>query len=320
MIWQALARGYSKVFQHPLVMLGVWFVLFLYSGFGTLALKEYLEASIGKSVVADSLKHGFDMEWYREFYEGARGLASNFSPTVVGPGPVFDSLENWLEGNWFVFSPSLILFLLGFYILWSYLVGGILDRYHQSGVHRKVVDFHTAAARFFPRMLSLAIIPWPVYGLVYGKFEGWLFSRIEQWTRNDIHEWHVMLWTLAGYLVSLFLIIFTSVVFDYARIITVVDNRWNMFFSIYRGLVFVVLHPMQTLGIYFVLGGCTLTLGAFYAWWSPGVGEHNPLAVLVSFILSQVYMALHIIVKLGFYGCQLALYESYHPGRVILFT
>ena len=310
----ALRQGLLKVARNPALCLGLWFMLAALAFVPAWTVKTSLADHIGASTVADRLRSGFDLGWYQEFREQARGLARTFGPTVTGPGPVLDAVEAWLQGDLIPpKNPGLARTFLVFVLAWTFMTGGVLYRFTTRESYHRAPEFFAAAARFFPRLLGLAALSFPLYFFCYRGFGRFLFRRVDVWTRNETHEWRVMLGHLGAFLLLGLLVMFVHLIFDYARIVTVAENRWNIFSALGRGCGFVLTHPFRTLGIALVLGGVWAGGSAVYAWANPGVGQDSTGKVLGVLLLGQAYIVFRVVVKLWLYGSEVGLYERIHP-------
>src|SRR6185503_4696088 len=71
---------------------------------------------------------------------------------------------------------------------------------------------------------------------------------------------------LAALLFLLLLISIVSMVFDYARIAAVINDRRQMFRETFKAAAFALRHPVSAFGLYVILGLAGLALFAFLVW------------------------------------------------------
>ena len=114
-----------------------------------LSLALSLASQIGASRVHESLRDGFDIEWYGEFADDARGLASTFRPTVTGAGAFYDNLEGWVEGSIFRGVPLLVGVGVAYALVWALFLS--------EGSFRHSIDQATRELLFMPVAEELRI-------------------------------------------------------------------------------------------------------------------------------------------------------------------
>lgn len=290
------------------MVLWLWLVNVAVTLPAAIVMSESLESSIGASLVHEKLAAGFDLDWYGEFRAGAAGLDATFTPTLMGAGALYANIEDWLLGGLFGLFPGVVAIGVLYALLWALFVGGILDRFSQPGffsLHR----FLSAGGKFFFRFLRLAVIAGVFYYLVY-RFAGWLFEGIGTWTQDVTVERTVLLYVLLGCVVVVFLLTLVNAAFDYAKIATFVEDRSSMLFAALRGIRFVVSHPGKTLGFYYALGIVGVLLIGLYAFVAPGAAQSTATGVALAFLVGQAYLVAKLMLRLAFYGGELAIYED----------
>ena len=300
-LWRAVAS--------PGLVVWLWLVNLVVALPAAGVISESLRSSIGASLVHQDMAAGFDMDWYGEFREGAYGLEATFTPTVVGVGAFYSNIEDWLFGGLFRQFPGVVALGAVYALLWVLFVGGILDRFTDSGGFFRLSRFFTVGGRFFFRFLRLAVFSGVLYFLVY-RFAGWLFGRIDDWTRDVTVEGTVLATVLLGTAFVALLLSLVNVVFDYAKIATFVEERRSMLLAALRGLRFVLSHPARTLGLYFGLGSLGVVLLALYGYVAPGAAQSTVTGVVVAFLVGQAYLIAKLMLRLAFYGGELSIYQD----------
>ena len=300
--------GLWRAVSSPGLVLWLWLVNVAVALPAVVLMSASLESSIGASRVSDALAASFDLDWYGEFQSGAEGLDATFTPTVAGAGAFYNNIEDWLFGGLFDFFPGLIALGVVYALLWALFVGGILDRFSRSGFF-SLSRFFSAGGRFFFRYLRLAVLAGVLYYLVY-KLAGWLFEQMEAWTRDVTVERTVLIYALLGTAVVLFLMTLVNAAFDYAKIATFVEDRHSMLLAALRGIRFVLSNPVKTLGFYYALGILGVLLLGFYAFVAPGAAQSTPTSVVLGFLIGQAYLVAKLMLRLAFYGGELAIYEG----------
>ena len=103
------------------------------------------------------------------------------------------------------------------------------------------------------------------------------------------------------------LLLLCNLVFDYARIRTVVEDRRSAIGSLVAGARFVRRHP-ATLKLYLLNATAFILLALFYALVSPGAP--SGLAMWIALAIGQFYILLRHYVKLLFYASQTAYFQG----------
>ena len=306
---KAVSAGWARATSSRGLVLWLWVVNFALSLPVAWVMAASLSGSIGSSLVQEKLRSGFDMGWFGEFEAAAKGMETTFTPTVLGAGAFYNNLEAWLSGDIFRGFPGLVGLGILYGILWALLLGGVLQRFAGNEGRFGLAHFFSTGGKYFFRFIRLTALSAILYYLVY-RFHGSLFRYIEDATRDLTVERTVFLFTLAGAALILFLLCLINMVFDYAKIATVLESRRSMLLAALRGLGFVLSHPGKTLGLYYGLGLIGVVLLATYAILAPGGGQSTPPGILLAFLLGQIYLLLKLLLRLTFYGGEMALYEA----------
>jgi hypothetical protein len=98
-----------------------------------------------------------------------------------------------------------------------------------------------------------------------------------------------------------------QLVFDYARIRIVVEDRRSAVGAFVAGARFVRRHP-ATLKLYLLNGACFVLLALVYALAAPGAPAGQ--AIWIAFAVGQLYILLRHYVKLLFYASQVSFFQS----------
>jgi len=315
-IAKAISTGISRAVGSSKLLLWLWLVNFAVALPVAWVMSESLRNSIGASLVQEKLRSGFDMGWFGEFQASAKGVETTFTPTVLGAGAFYNNLEGWFGGELFKGFPGLVGLGILYALLWAFMLGGILDRFWKPEGRFVLSHFLGNGGKYFFRFVRLAVLSGALYYVVY-LFAGWLLRGIETWTRDVTVEQTVFLYVLAAAALVVFLLCFVNVVFDYAKIATVVESRRSMLLAAIRGLGFVLSNPGKTFGLYFGLGLLGVLLLALYAWVAPGAAESTSVGVLVAFAVGQAYLMAKLVLRLSFFGGEMAIYDFVaHPAGV----
>lgn len=313
--FRAVARGLSRSVRSPKLVLGLWLLNLLAALPAALVMADMIEGSIGASLFDEKMAKGFDTDWWAEFSaEHDDALAQTFGPAVIGAGAVYGNLEAWWSGRLFSDGPVPLLALgVAFAVVWTFLLGGILDALSRSGAGserpaRGFSGFAAAAGRTFGRFLQLALAAGVLYFLIY-RLARWLFRAIDRSSRDVTVEQTVFFKVVAVTALAVLLLHLVRIVFDFAKIAVFADDV-SAPRALLRGLGFVVSRPGTVLAVYLGLGAIGLALVALYAWTAPGAGQSGVVTVALAFLFSQLYLAARLALRLALLSAELHLYRA----------
>jgi hypothetical protein len=316
MTWFAAWRdGIRRVNRAPAILAGVWVLTVLVSLPLVLGLRGMLEQHLGSSLAADSAVSGVNSDWWQEFSDQATGLGVTFKPTIIGFGAVLDNLSAFLDND---SRPVVIVGAASAYIvLWIFLAGGIIDRYARDRATR-AHGFFAAAGVFFFRFLRLAAVMWAVYAVLFGYVHAWLFGTVfPAMTREVTVERTAFFERVGLYLVFGLLVAACNLIFDYAKVRAVVEDRRSMIGAIQSAIGFIRRNGGAAIALY--LADFLLFLGvvAVYALVAPGAST-GVLYTWLGFAIGQLYILARLWVKLTFWASETALFQGRlaHAGYV----
>src|SRR5262245_26006142 len=233
----AWLEGIGRVNRAPLILAGMWAMTLFASLPLTLALRETLARHLGSSLAADRAVSGVNYDWMQEFGDTATGAATTFRPTIIGFGAVLDNLSGFLDDTT---RPVAIVAAGSAYVLvWIFFAGGILDRYARDHATRSH-GFFAACGVFFFRFLRLAAVEWIVYAFLFASVHVWLFDRLYPTLIRDLSvERSAFLIWLTLYALFGLMLAGANVVFDYAKVRAVVEDRRSMLGALTASLRFI---------------------------------------------------------------------------------
>jgi len=304
-VWSAWRDGVRRVNGAPMVLIGMFVLTLLVALPLSIALRGMIEAQLGDSLVADTLASGTSYDWWQEFSAQASGLGTTFVPSIVGFGAVLDNATAVLDN--LPMATTIAGATAAWLVLWSFLSGGVLDRYARLRPTR-AYGFFAACGTHFWRFLRIGVLAWLIYWVLFALVHGWLFEDFYRWaTRDMAAERSAFAVRLVLYLVFGTMLIACNLVFDYARIRTVVEDRHSAIGALVAGARFVWRHP-ATLKLYFLNGFVFLVLVLIYALVAPGAPRG--LAIWIAFGVGELYVLLRHYVKLLFYASQTAFFQG----------
>jgi hypothetical protein len=307
--------GIRRVASAPLILIGVWLMTILVSVPLTVALHSEVRNHLGDSLAAETAASGVNYEWMQEFADQASALGATLRPTVLGFGAVLDNLSAFVDRT---SRPLVIVGAVGTYIvLWLFVTGGIIDRYARDRT-TSAHGFFSASGVFFFRFLRLAIVMFAVYGLLFGYLHPWLFGTAYSRLIREVNVERTAFFIRGGlYLLFGLIVAACNLVFDYAKVRAVVEDRRSAVGALLSAVRFVRDNLSATVGLYLVnIALFALTL-AVYAAVAPGAGGTG-LTMWIGFAISQLYILARLCVKVVFWSSETALFQSRlaHAGYV----
>jgi hypothetical protein len=312
----AWVDGVRRVNRAPAILIGVWALTLLVSLPLTIALRGMLAQHLGGSLAADSAASGVNYDWMQEFGEQASGIGTTFKPTIIGFGAVLDNLSGFLDATQ---RPAAIVGAASVYVLlWIFVAGGIIDRYARDRA-TQAFGFFAGAGEFFFRFLRLAVAQWIVYAVLFGSLHPWLFDSVyPRLTREMTQERSAFAVRVALYLVFGTLIAAGTMLFDYAKVRAVVEDRRSMLGAVNAAAGFIRRNAGAAVMLFLLnFGAFALTLAA-YALVAPGGGGAG-LRMWLALGVGQVYVLARLWIKLTFWASETALFQGRlgHAGYVV---
>jgi hypothetical protein len=303
----AVRTGIRRVNNARALLFGVYLTTLLVALPLSIALRGMIEAHLGRSLAADTALSHTNHEWWQEFSAQASGLGTTFTPSIVGFGAVLENVSNLLDNV--PLATTVAGATTAWLVIWSFLTGGIIDRLARDRKTRSA-GFFAACGMHFWRLLRLGVIALLVYYVLFETVHAWIFEDAYEWIARDMDvERTAFLTQLAGYALFGLLLLFFNVIFDYARIRIVVEDRRSALGAVAAAARFVRRHLRPVAGVY-TLAACVYLLAVVvYGILVPGA-PRDGLSMWGVLIAGQIYILARHYVKLLFYASQAALFQS----------
>lgn len=303
---RSFVDGLSRVQRAPSLVAGMWLMTVLVALPFALTLNDMLASHLGASLAADAAADGVNFDWWNEFLAQTAGIGQTFVPPIIGFAAPLSNLSDLFdaEGPAAVAAPAVALHLA----ISAFLVGGVLDRLARNRATGSR-GFFSASGVFFFRFLRLGIVAVLVYGFLFTTLHSWLFDTIYLSLTRDVEvERTAFIYRLSGYLVFAAVLLAVNLVFDYAKIRAVVEDRRSMLGALASAVRFVTRHPGATVGLYLMNAAAFAAVLGLYYLMAPSMGE-GAVAWLV-LLVGQLYIVLRVVLRLQFAASQIALFQS----------
>ena len=306
-IARAFRDGLGRVLAAPSVLFGVYLLTLLLALPLASVVRSAIADDLGQSLTAGRVADGVDYEWWQAFDERATGLATTLTPSIIGFAAPLGNISDLADR---AALPAAIAGAVGAYlVIWAFLVGGVLDRYARQRPTRPS-GFFSAAGVFFFRFLRLGLLALVAYALLFGVVHGWLFDSLYERVTRDVTVERSAFFVRAGlYVVFGLLVAAVNLVFDYAKIRAVVEDRRSMIGALRAGARFVWRNPAATIGLYVVVGALFALVLAGYAAVAPGVWGPG-WSTVRGLAIAQLYVLARLWVKLVFYASETSLFQQ----------
>ena len=303
--------GLNRVKRAPWLVIGVWLSTLVLAMPLAIALHGQISAHLGASMAAQTAASGVNYDWWNEFLAQTSGVGATFVPAILGFAAVIKNLSTIADTT---AVPAVIAMAVAMNLLVSlFLAGGVTDRLARD---REVGagGFFATCGVFFVRFIRLAVIAASVYWMLFGPVHEWLFDALYPSLIAGVTvERTAFFIRLALYAVFAAPVVFFNILFDYAKIRAVVEDRRSMIGAIAAGWRFIRRHPGAVIGLYALNALLFLIVLGVYYLIAPG-GSAN----LLAFAAGQLYIVMRVIVRLLFTASQTALFQDRlaHAGYV----
>ena len=307
----AFLDGLMRVKRAPWLVIGLWLSTLLLALPLSLALHALLGEHLGSSMAAQAVAEGLSFDWWNEFLAQTTGVGKTFVPAILGFAAILQNLSGVADASG---PPSPVVWVVVAQLLLStFLLGGLLDRLARDRAIGAGAFFAACGVYVF-RFLRLSVMALAVYAFLFIIVHGWLFDRLYPRLITELTvERTAFFYRLGLYAVFGALVLFTNLVFDYAKVRAVVEDRRSMIGALSAGFRFVRRNPGATVGLYGVNSLAFVAVLFAYYFVAPGAA-----ADARAFAIGQVFIVFRVIVRLQFAASQTALFQGRlaHAGYV----
>ncbi len=311
----ALTAGIGLVSRAPVILACVYVVTLLTAFPVSMAVRQAIASQLGNSMIAEQVARGVNVQWWSEFTGQAGPLGRTFQTKIIGFAAVLDNLSALADGEG---RPASILWIGALYLLlWLFLTGGIIDRYARARPTRSH-EFFTACGVYFVRFFRLAPLMALAYYVLFAIVHPMMFEDIYGALMRDVTVERTAFYTrLALYLAFAVILVAVNVVFDYAKVRAVVEDRRSMIGAVVASLRFVRRNARAVTGLYLMNTALFVAALAAYALVAPD-GESAGVSMWLGFAAGQAYILARLWVKLVFLGSQTSLFQGRlaHAGYI----
>jgi hypothetical protein len=299
--------GWRRVLHAPAVVAGVFVMTFLLALPLAYTMRTTLEVHLGQSSMAVEAADAVNYDWWQEFSSQASGLGSTFTPAIIGFAATLDNISSVLDGQREIVPiiGALATYLVG----WAFIAGAVIDRYARQR-RTRAHGFFGAGGVYLFRFLRLAIVAGAVYWFLFSYVHRWLFDNwFEDLTRGMDTERRAFAVRVGMYALFGVLLFAANIVFDYAKVRIVVEDRRSVLGGLTAAIRFVARNPGPTFALYASNALTFVLLIGLWALVAPGAGGAG-MSIWFGFLAGQLYVLARLLLKLQFLASQTALFQA----------
>jgi hypothetical protein len=302
----AFRDGVGRVNHAPVILCGMFALTLLVALPLSIALADMIETHLGPSLAADTAAAGTDYDWWQEFSAQASGLGTTFVPSVVGFAAVLDNISGLADNR--PLAVTIAGVTAAWLVIWSFLSGGVIDRYARGRATR-TAGFFAACGTHFWRFARLGVLALLVYFVLFSGIHAWIFDGLYPWLTRDLTvERTAFAIRLACYALFALALVLCNLVFDYARIRIVVEDRRSAVGALFAGARFVRRYR-GTIRLYVMNVAVYLALVLVYALLAPGA-PRGGVRMWLTLGLGQLYILSRHYLKLLFYASETSYFQG----------
>ena len=300
-----------RVKRAPWCVIGLWLATVLIALPFAMMLQGLIGDHLGASLAAESAAEAVNYDWWNEFLAQTSGIGVSFVPAILGFAAVMKNLSTVADTT--ALPVSVAIAVSAHTMVSLFLIGGVLDRLARDRAVGAGA-FFAACGVFAVRFFRLAIIATAIYWVLFVPYHGWLFDELfPTLIENVTDERTAFAYRMILYVLFLIPLLMVNLVFDYAKVRAVVEDRRSMIGALAAGWRFVRRHPLGAAALYALdalLFG--LAIGLYYVI-APAANQNT-----TAFAIGQLYIVLRVIVRLQFAASQIALFQGRlaHAGYV----
>jgi hypothetical protein len=327
-ILSAFKQGITQVAKTKRMVFFAWFVNVVIALPLALPALNQLDTYLRTSIADESLLQHTDAGWmasYRADMEHSEFLRA-IDYSVFSYAPFMNHLDSQMNG---AFIRTVGSFLYDFFFRWeinrtatsllfllslvyvcvnSFLAGGFIGIYSKQYPF-SFTEFLAEGAKFFGKFFRISLVALLVYFLFFTLIVDWINNSIVRWTQAGASETVPYTYYMIRNVVVLFLFSILNMMFDYARVRMVVDDRTSSLAGSAAGIKFAVVNARSTYGLYLLLCLVGLALIVVYALIEHVLPQDSYWPLLALFVIQQAYVFARLWLKAGFYASQTKLYQ-----------
>ncbi len=201
---------------------------------------------------------------------------------------------------------------LVYLLITTLLSGGILAVFASDNQRFTMREFWAGCGQYFWRLFRLMLISLFFYAAaiaIYSVIYRWT-GRIDD-TATAYESVVYKRWT--GIAVLLIMLSMVNMLFDYARIGTVINDGRKMFRQAFSALKFTLRHFFSAFALYLLIGIIGLAVMALLVWLRGSINQSSLPAVVLAILVGQLTIASRMWSRMAAFAGQMDLYRRLAP-------
>ncbi len=283
---KALSIGIQSSNRSYRMIILLYAVNFLFAAILAWGFRSVLLKTIGGSMSLEHLVKDFDFAVYSDF--------------MFKHGEAISAITS--EASWMIF----------FYLLFNTLVGGgIISTLKNSEEKFSLKSFFENCGLYFFRFFRLLLIFGAILFLV-GAIAGMVFGVLySAFTAGAVSEVFPFTLAIILFLLFLFIVMLITLMADYAKVATVVNEARSMLKMAWQGISFVFRHFLSTVTFQLMLVAILGVAVWIYLVLESQIGMATPLTILLMVFIQQISVGFKVWTRIAAYGGELNLIEAF---------
>jgi len=328
-IISSFKQGFTLTRRTKRMIFFAWFVNVMLAMVIALPTMKQLDGYLRGTVMDEKILERTDAAWVGAFRadmeksEYIRGL----DWTIYEYAPFLNHLEMQMNGTFvrtlgtflydlifrweLTLGPTSLLFFLSllYVCVNAFLAGGFIGIYAKD-YPSTFTEFLMDGARYFGKFFRLALVALIVYYLFYVFLVDGINSFIQSTTQTEASEALPYRYYMIRNVVVLFFLSLLAMMFDYARVRMVVDDRTSSLGAFAAGTRFAFSNFRNTYGLYLLLTLVGFLLIVLYAVTESLIPQSSYWPLFLLFVVQQAYVLLRLWLKAAYYAGQTRLYQG----------
>jgi hypothetical protein len=307
-IWTTFRNGLATVLRLRKIAGLIYLLNLLTAAVVTLPLFILFHQKIGLLPARGEMSTGFSYSWWSAFNFSADGLEKTIRPSLSGGfGPLFDNIEMLFTGNWAAFGWAVFVLGILYIFLSAFLNGGAVALFVEDKPF-SMQRFFSQAGLYFHHMAALTVTLISLFWIIYKGLYPLVFSLVDKITAGSLSQPFIWIINFIGYVVIIKVVFIVTLIFDYARVILIIEKKSSSWQCIGQATLFVFRNFRSfALNALLVLIAVLLTIIAGLLF---SVVHSTTVFLLVLLVLlQQIFMLMQIGMRLTFYASETLFYE-----------
>ncbi len=297
--FRVVAAAAGRVWRAPAILIGVWVTTLAAALPLMFVVHSDIARHLGSSLEAETVASGANHDWMLEFAEQSSGVSATFTPSVIGFASTLDNVNAFIEGEARPLAIAAV--AAGAALLWTFLAGGIIDRYARDRRIGSRGFFQACGGSFWP-LLRLGLLSAVIYAALLTSWRPWLLGTVyDRLTRDVSAERVAFAVRLVLYVAVIVPLAACNLIVDYAKVRTVVEDRLSAIGALRAAVGFVRRHAVGSIGVYTCNWLVLVLVVLAYAAVDPGAGSTGA-SMWMGLAVGQAYIVARLWTKLLFWG------------------